>query len=91
MGYRSNRLDEPIFMAVPKPMLTELGIHHRLESCGKKVQRQVGNRKTRLSKEILVDKKIQQSKNIYQQVVKNDHSIRSFDKIYSLEIFRILP
>ena len=33
MGYRLNRLDEPVFMAVPKPMLTELGIHYRLESC----------------------------------------------------------
>ena len=26
-------LDEPIFMAGPKPMLTEFGIHYRLESC----------------------------------------------------------
>ena len=33
MGYRLNRLDEPDFMAVPKPMLTEFGIHYRLESC----------------------------------------------------------
>ena len=33
MGYRLNRLDEPIFMAVPKPMLTESGIHYILESC----------------------------------------------------------
>ena len=32
-GYRLNRLDEPVFMAVQKPMLTELGIHYRLESC----------------------------------------------------------
>ena len=35
MGYRLNRLDEPVFMAVPKPMLTEFGIHYRLESCAK--------------------------------------------------------
>ena len=34
MGYPLNHLDEPVFMAVPKPMLTEFGIHHRLESCG---------------------------------------------------------
>ena len=34
MGYRLNRLDEPIFMAVPKPMLIEFGIHYRSESCG---------------------------------------------------------
>ena len=34
MGYRLNCLDEPVFMAVPKPMLTEFGIHYRLESCG---------------------------------------------------------
>ena len=33
MGYRLNRLDEPVLMAVPKPMLTEFGIHYRLESC----------------------------------------------------------
>ena len=33
MGYRFNRLDEPVLMAVSKPMLTEFGIHHRLESC----------------------------------------------------------
>ena len=29
-----NRLDEPVFMAVSKPMQTEFDIHHRLESCG---------------------------------------------------------
>ena len=28
-----NRLDEPIFMAGPKPMRTEFDIHQRLESC----------------------------------------------------------
>ena len=33
MGYRLNRLDEPVFMTVPNPLLTEFGIHHRLESC----------------------------------------------------------
>ena len=33
MGYRLNRLDEPIFMAVPKPMLTEFSIRYILESC----------------------------------------------------------
>ena len=31
LTYRLNRLDEPISMAVSKPMLTEFGIHHRLE------------------------------------------------------------
>ena len=35
MGYRLSRLDEPVFMAGPKPMLIEFGIHHRLESCVK--------------------------------------------------------
>ena len=24
---------QPVFMAVPKPMLTDVGIHYRLESC----------------------------------------------------------
>ena len=33
MGYRLNRLDESVFIAVSKPLLTEFGIHHRLESC----------------------------------------------------------
>ena len=33
MGYRLNCLDEPVFMTVSNPLLTELGIHHRLESC----------------------------------------------------------
>ena len=33
MGYRLNRLDESVFIAVSKPLLTEIGIHHRLESC----------------------------------------------------------
>ena len=32
MGYRLNRLDEPLFTAVSKPLLTEFGIHHTLES-----------------------------------------------------------
>ena len=36
MGYHLNRLDEPVFMAVSKPLLTEFGIHHILESCGGK-------------------------------------------------------
>ena len=33
MGYRLNRLDEPVFLAVSIPLLTEFGICHRLESC----------------------------------------------------------
>ena len=33
MGYCLNRLDEPVLIAVSKPLLTEFGIHHRLESC----------------------------------------------------------
>ena len=33
MGYPLNRLDEPVFMARPKPLLTKFGIHHGLESC----------------------------------------------------------
>ena len=35
MGYSLNCLDETVFMAVPKPLLTEFGIHNRLESCAK--------------------------------------------------------
>ena len=33
MGYHLNRLDEPFFIAVSKPLLTEFGIDLRLESC----------------------------------------------------------
>ena len=33
VGYRLNRLDEPVLMAGPKPILTEFGIHYRLEIC----------------------------------------------------------
>ena len=33
MGYRLNCLDEAVFVTVSKPMQTEFGIHHRLESC----------------------------------------------------------
>ena len=33
MGYSLNRLDGPVFMAGPKPMRNEFGIHQRLESC----------------------------------------------------------
>ena len=33
MGCHLNRLEEPVFIAVSKPLLTEFGIHHRLESC----------------------------------------------------------
>ena len=33
MGYRLNHLDEPVFIAVSRPLLTEFGIHHRLENC----------------------------------------------------------
>ena len=35
MGYRLNRLDEPVFIAVSKPLLTEFGIDCRFESCEK--------------------------------------------------------
>ena len=34
MGYRLNRITEPVFIAVSKLLLTEFGIHYRLESCG---------------------------------------------------------
>ena len=34
MGYRLNRLDEPVVMAVSKSLLTEFDIHYRVESCG---------------------------------------------------------
>ena len=33
MGYCLNRLTEPVFIAVSKLLLTEFGIHYRLESC----------------------------------------------------------
>ena len=36
-----NRLDEPVVMAVPKPMLTEFGIYYLLESCDQLIFRQL--------------------------------------------------
>ena len=33
VGYHLNCLDEPVYLAVSKPLLTEFGIHHRLDSC----------------------------------------------------------
>ena len=33
MGYRLNRFDEHVLIAVSKPLLTEFGIHYRLEGC----------------------------------------------------------
>ena len=33
MGNRFNRPYELVFMAVAKPVLTEFGVHYRLESC----------------------------------------------------------
>ena len=33
VGYHLNLLDKPVFMAGPKHLLTEFGIHQRLESC----------------------------------------------------------
>ena len=44
MGYRLNHLDEPVFITVPKPILTVFGIHHRLESCGVFYKRNYGKR-----------------------------------------------
>ena len=41
MGYRLNRFDKPVLMAVPKPMQTEYDIHHILESCGYLLQAQL--------------------------------------------------
>ena len=34
MGYCLNCLDEPVLIAVSKPLLTVFDIHLRLESCG---------------------------------------------------------
>ena len=34
MRYHLNCLDESVFIAVSKPLLTEFGIHQRLESYG---------------------------------------------------------
>ena len=33
LGYRLNRLDEHVLKEVPKPRLTEFGIHYKWESC----------------------------------------------------------
>ena len=49
MGYRLNRLDEPVFMAGPKPMRTEFGIHHRLESCAKEISLKMRGKYTEMA------------------------------------------
>ena len=41
MGYHLNRLDEPVFIAVAKPMLTEFVIYHRLESCARVFEQEI--------------------------------------------------
>ena len=46
MGYCFNCLDEPVFIAVSRPLLTEFGIHYRLESCA--CGREVGSGNTTL-------------------------------------------
>ena len=48
MGYRLNRLDEPVFRAMPKPLLIEFGIHYRLESCG--IEKNVAIKKSEMNK-----------------------------------------
>ena len=35
MGNCWNQIDEPVVLAGPKPLLTEVASHHSLESCGK--------------------------------------------------------
>ena len=42
MGYGLNRLDELVFMAGPKPVRTEFGIHQTLESCEGGIKSGVG-------------------------------------------------
>ena len=42
MGYRLNRLDESVLIAVSKPLLTEFEIHHRLENCGEVLLHEIG-------------------------------------------------
>ena len=41
MGYCLNRLDEPVFIELSKPLLTEFGIHYRLESCGGRFETEI--------------------------------------------------
>ena len=58
MGYRLNRLDEPVFVAGPKPMRTEFGIHQRLESCDLRCQehtvRNLASNKLNCTEKIMV-------------------------------------
>ena len=46
MGYHLNRLNEPVLIEVSKPLLTEIGIHHRLESCDEACKLQEGTEET---------------------------------------------
>ena len=45
MGYRLNRLDEPVFIAVSKPLLTELAIHHNLRVVGLIINQNMNGKK----------------------------------------------
>ena len=56
MGYRLNRLDEPVFMAVSKPLLTEFGIHYRLESCALRMCKDLNNLKNSIEQVIISDR-----------------------------------
>ena len=43
MGYCLNRLNEPVFVAVSKPMLTEFGINYGLQSCAQLSKKELKN------------------------------------------------
>ena len=45
MGYRLNRLDEPVFIAVSKPLLTEFAIHHNLRVVGLIINQNMNGKK----------------------------------------------
>ena len=53
VGYHLKRLHEPVFMAGPKPLRTDFGIHQRLESCGSKTDfRKFGKLEKRFSEDL---------------------------------------
>ena len=59
MGYRLNRLDEPIFMAGPKPMLlTEFAIHQKIGELCSITRQNIYRRRNQETTNFLVRKNV---------------------------------
>ena len=86
MGYCLNRLDESVLIAVSKPLLTEFGIHHRLESCGGinslLKQTEVKNELVARS-DVFTESTSPHSPPTFLQVLRGGHFIISFKSLFT--------